>query len=170
MAFLELAEKRYSCRSISDRPVEEEKIEKILRAAQVAPTACNLQPFKIWVIDKDEDVDKIKETTRGTFGAHLFFVVGADNSQGWNRKYDGRNFADVDASIVATHMMMAIEDLGLATTWVGSFDNRKLAELFPMMEGYDLVAIFPVGYANEDAKPFDLHEKTKSLDELVERI
>ena len=170
MEFLELAEKRYSCRNISDKAVEEDKIQKILRAAQLAPTACNLQPFKIWVIEKEEDVEKIKQTTRGTFGAHLFFVVGADKSQGWNRKYDGRNFADVDASIVATHMMMEIEDLGLATTWVGSFDNLKLAGLFPVMAEYDLVAIFPVGYAAEDAKPMDLHEKTKGMDELVVRI
>ena len=56
MTFLELAEKRYSCRNISDRPVEEEKIAKILHAAQLAPTACNLQPFKIWVIEKEADV------------------------------------------------------------------------------------------------------------------
>ena len=62
MTFLELAEKRYSCRSISDRPVEEEKIAKILRSAQLAPTACNLQPFKIWVIDKEADIEKIKMT------------------------------------------------------------------------------------------------------------
>ena len=170
MEFLELAKSRYSCRNLTDRKVEAEKVDKILEAAIAAPTACNKQPFKIWVIEKDEDIEKIKVATRFTFGAKLFFVVGAKQDEGWVRKYDGREFADVDASIVATHMMMEIEALGLGTTWVGHFNNTELINQFSNMEGYDLIAIFPVGYPEEDAKPIDMHFQRKSVDELVERI
>ncbi|WP_288885498.1 nitroreductase family protein [uncultured Eubacterium sp.] len=170
MEFLELAKKRYSCRSISDKPVEDEKIEKILKAGMLAPTAVNFQPFKIWVVKSKEGVEKIGEITTCTFGAPLFFVVGGLEESAWNRKYDGKNFADVDASIVATHMMLEVEDLGLASTWVANFDAVKIKELFPEMADYNLIAMFPVGYANSDAKPSDRHELSKSRDELVKEL
>lgn len=170
MDFLELVSKRYSCRDISDKPVEQEKIEKIIKSAIVAPTAHNIQPFKIWIIDKSEDIEKIKETTPCTHGAPLFFVVGANKETGWIRKYDQKSYAEIDAAIVATHMMLEIEALGLSTTWVGHFKNEKLAENFPQMKGYELIAIFPVGYAKEDAKPIPMHFERKSENELVERI
>ena len=170
MNFIELAKNRYSCRKFADKKVEEDKIERILKAAQVAPTAHNLQPFHIWVIDKEEDIEKIKLATPCHFDAKLFFVVGANTAEGWTRKYDGKEFADVDTAIVGTHMMMAIQDLGLATTWVGHFKSQAMVEQFPMMEGYELIAIFPVGYAAEDAKPIDMHFQRKGLDELVTRL
>lgn len=170
MEFLELAKERYSCRKFADKKVEEEKIVKILEAAQVAPTAHNIQPFQIWVIEKDEDIEKIKAATPCHFDAKLFFVLGANEEKGWIRKYDGRKFADVDTAIVGTHMMMEIQDLGLATTWVGHFKPEVMKEGFPVMEGYDLFAIFPVGYAAEDAKPIDMHFERKSMDELVIRL
>ena len=170
MDFLTLAQQRYSCRAMSDKKVEQEKIEKILKAAQLAPTAVNKQPFHIWVTDKPEDIEKIKSTTTMTFDASLFFIVGAEAETAWVRKYDQRNFADVDASIVATHMMMEIEDLGLATTWVGHFNAPKFKELFPQCANYDLVAMFPVGYASEEAKPAGLHFKRKEISEFAEEL
>lgn len=170
MDYFTLIKERYSCRDISDKPVEQEKIDKILEAAIIAPTAHNIQPFKIWVITKAEDIEKIKETTPCTNGASLFFVVGANKETGWVRKYDQKSFADVDAAIVGTHMMLAVEELGLATTWVGHFKNEKLTEAFPQMKGYDLIAMFPVGYAKEEAKPIPMHFERKSVDELVEIV
>ena len=168
MDFLELAKKRYSCRSISDKPVEDEKIEKILKAGMLAPTAVNFQPFKIWVVKSKEGVEKIGEITTCTFGAPLFFVVGGLEESAWNRRFDGKNFAEIDASIVATQMMLEIHDLGLGSTWVGHFDPVKLRELFPQMKGYEIVALFPIGYPADDAKPSDRHEASKSVEELVE--
>ena len=170
MDFMELIKKRYSCRKLAETPVEKEKIDKILEAAIVAPTAHNIQPFRIWVIDKADDVEKIKETTPCTNGASLFFVVGAKTDEGWVRKYDQKPFADVDAAIVGTHMMLEIEELGLATTWVGHFKSALLAEKFPQMQGYELIAIFPVGYAAEDSEPIPMHFERKSVDELVEFV
>ena len=79
-------------------------------------------------------------------------------------------FADVDAAIVGTHMMMEIQDLGLATTWVGHFKSQVMVEQFPMMEGHNLIAIFPVGYAAEDAKPIDMHFERKAVETLVTRL
>lgn len=165
--FLALAKERYSCRKLSDKPVEQEKVQKIIEAALAAPTAHNMQPEKIWVITKKEDIEKIGKATTCTFGAGLFFVVGAKAEDGWVREYDNRSFADVDASIVGTHIMMEAEDLGLHSTWVGWFDPNEMKKNFPSMEGYDLVAIFPVGYALPEAHPSRLHADRKKVEEVV---
>ena len=170
MDFLTLSKERYSCRLMSDRQVEQEKIEKILEAARLAPTAVDKQPFHIWYTEDEAVIAKIRETTHFTFSAPLFFIIGAKKEEAWTRKYDQRNFADVDAAIVATHMMMEIQDLGLSTTWVGHFDAPKLMELFPQCAGYDLIAMFPTGYADEKAEPAGKHFERKEISELAEKL
>ncbi len=168
MNFNELAKRRYSCRKIDGtRPVEQEKLDAIIEAGIAAPTGCNFQPYSLWLVKSPDAVQKIKETTKYTFGAEIFFVVGAKRDKAWTRPFDNANFADVDASIVATHMMLAIEDQGLATTWVGFFDAPKLQTLIPEMANHDLIAIFPVGYAAPDAKPAGMHTTRRSPDEAV---
>ena len=168
MDFLTLAHERYSCRRFADTPVEQEKIDKIIEAAVAAPTAVNYQPFKIWIIQKAEDIEKIAQTTPYTFQAPMVFAVGGKVDEAWVRKYDGKNFVDVDASVVATHMMLEIHDLGLGTTWVGSFDEDKLKDFFPVMNGYNIVALFPTGYPAETAHPSRLHTTRKDSEVLVE--
>ena len=86
------------------------------------------------------------------------------------RFYEFCGRRDVDASIVATHIMLAIQDEGLATTWIGNFSPEKIKEVFPMMESYHLIAIFPVGYPEEDAKPSHLHTTRKSEEEFIETL
>ena len=168
MDFLKLAHERYSCRRFSDAPVEQEKIDQIIESAIAAPTAVNHQPFKIWFIQKPEDIEKIAQTTPYTFHAPMIFAVGGKVDEAWVRKYDEKNFVDIDAAIVATHMMLEIQNLGLGTTWVGSFDEDKLKEFFPVMNGYNIVALFPTGYPAETAHPSKLHTIRKDRDSLVE--
>ena len=171
MDFLTLAKERYSCRKLTDRPVSEEQIRAILEAGLAAPTACNYQPFKIWVMTSDEALAKVKASCRQQFlqPCPVVFVIGGDHSCAWVRDYDGKNFADVDAAIAATHMMLEIQDQGLATTWIGHFDPKRLADLFPDMQGYSLTAMFAVGYAAEDAVPAEPHTKCRPEEELIQR-
>ena len=168
MSFLDLAKKRYSCRKLSAQPVEEEKLQKILEAGNLAPTAVNKQPFHIWVLKSEEAMQKVSQTTSFIFGAPVAFVVGSKAESAFVRSFDKKNFADVDASIAATHMMLEIEALGLGTTWVGHFDAPKLKELFPEMADYELVAIFPVGYPAEDAKPSTRHAERAGIEMLAD--
>ncbi|MBQ3377964.1 MAG: nitroreductase family protein [Synergistaceae bacterium] len=168
MSFLELAQERYSCRKFTEQPVEDEKIEKILDAAILAPTAVNKQPFRVWVIKSPENLEKVKETTHYHFDAKVILAVGAKPNEAWVRAYDQRNFADVDASIAATHMMLEIQDLGLGSTWVGHFDANKLKEFFPDMAAYDLIALFPIGYPA--IGPHQMHSKRKAKAELARYI
>ena len=167
MSFLELAKARYSCRKLTDAAIEPEKIERILQATLAAPTAKNLQRYTIWAIKSPDALNKLKQTTNYTFGAALAFVIGAKKDGAFDRPFDGKNFAEIDAAIVATHMMLAIQDEGLGTTWVGYFDAPKLKELFPEMADYELIAIFPVGYPAEDAKPSPRHEERRTISEAV---
>ena len=170
MTFNDLARKRYSCRKLSAKPVEQEKLDAIIEAGILAPTACNKQPFRIWAAKSPDAVKAIHEVTPYTFGAEVFLIVGAKRDEAWERPADNANFADVDATIVATHMMLAAEDPGLATTWVGYFDAPKLQELIPELAGYDLVALFPVGYADPSASPSPMHTKRKRVAELVTNL
>jgi len=167
MSFIELAKERYSCRKFSEKPVEQDKIEKIIDSAIVAPTATNSQPFKVWVIKSDEGLNKISKSTICTFGTKLIFAIGAKKDNAWVRPFDNKNFAEIDASIVATHMILQIHDLGLGTTWVGYFDEKILKEEFPEMDGYDIVALLPTGYPADDSVPAIKHSQYKSQEELV---
>jgi len=162
--FLELAEKRYSCRAFKQAEVEPEKIESILEAGRLAPTAVNRQPVHVWAVVDGEARAKLATATKYTFDAPVIFMIGADEDEAWVRKDDGKNSADIDAAIVCTHMMLAAADLGLGTTWVGSFNPVKVAELFPQTEGYEVVALLPTGYPGQEAS--ENHEKRVSLDKF----
>lgn len=168
--FLTLAANRYSCRKFSDQPVSEEQVTAILTAGILAPAAVDKQPWHAWVITGEDDVARLAATTRFHFDAKTFIVVGSAANEAWVRKFDGYNYADVDATIAATQMMLEVQDLGLGTTWVGHFDAPALKEAFPQMAGYNLLAIFPLGYPAADAEPGPLHAKRKPADELIDHV
>ena len=109
MEFNELIQDRFSCRALSDSEIPHEVLGRIFEAARVAPTAVNKQPFKVWAVESPEARAKLAETTNYTFGAGVFLVVGGKHEDAWVRPYDGRNFADVDASIVATYIMPKLQ-------------------------------------------------------------
>lgn len=167
MDFLQLALDRYSCRTLTDAPVEQEKIDKIVKSAMAAPTACNNQPFKVWVFQSAEALEKVRATTPCAFGGSVMFAIGGKPKDAWVRQFDKKNFADVDATIVATHMMLEIQDLGLGTTWIGHFDAPALKAAFPEMADYEMIALFPVGYPTADAAPAKGHFNCKPMEELV---
>lgn len=170
MLFNDLIKARYSCRKMSDKKVDDHLIEQIVSSANAAPTAVNRQPFKIFWMKSEEAKATVRKATNFTFGADAFLVVGYKKSEGWVRSFDNHPFAETDAAIVATHMMLQITDMGLATTWVGHFDAPLLQSVYPEMHDYELTAIFPVGYAAEDAEPSPRHFVRKRSDEILEVI
>lgn len=170
MDFLELAHARFSCRKFQDKKVEQEKIDKIIEAALASPTACNFQPFKIWVIENSKILNEMKNVTPYIFGTKTVMAIGADTKNAYVRKFDGKNFAQIDASIVATHMLLEIQNLGLGTTWVGYFEENKLKELIPEMADYDIIGLFPLGYPADNAPVAPMHYQSKSADEIVVHV
>lgn len=168
MEFLKLIEERYSCRSFSTKEVEKEKIEKILEAAKLAPTARNFQPQRILVLTEKEKLQKLSNCTQYGWNAPVIMIVFYDKSVSYKRdKYDNKEFGDIDTSIVTTQMMLEAQTLGLGTTWVGAFDPKKLVETYSVPENLIPVAILPIGYPSSEAKPSKLHSERNEIDKFV---
>ena len=170
MEFNNVINNRYSCRAFAEQGVEQVKLDLILEAGRIAPTAVNKQPVHIWAISHPDTLDAIKGVTRSNYGAPLILVVGCRPADAWVRRYDGKNGAEVDAAIVATYLMLAAENEGLATLWVGSFDPSLLRDILPGAEGYDLVAMINVGYPAPESRPSAMHDVRKPMEELVTSV
>ena len=163
--FEDLAAARFTCRSYTDRPVPLAKVNKILDVARLAPTAANLQPVHVWALTSPEALDRIHQV-HDAFGAPVVFMVGAKAEEAWVRSFDGKNAADGDAAIVATHIMLVSFDMGLGGAWIASFDPAKVAELFPETAGYEIDFLLAIGHPADDAEPTARHFQRKSLEEF----
>ena len=128
MDFAKLAAERYSLRKFSDRPVEAEKLSAVLEAGRNAPTAHNLQPQRIFVLQSSEALEKVDGCTGAHFHPPVMLLVAYDPEAAWKREDDGKNHGEIDAAIAVTQMMLQAADLGLGTTYVGMFDPEKLHE------------------------------------------
>ena len=106
MDFEKLCAERYSLRKYADLPVEAEKLEKVLEAGHNAPTAHNLQPQRILVMQSREALEKAEECTACKFHAPVILVVAYDPAKAWNREGDMKNHGEIDATIAATQMML----------------------------------------------------------------
>jgi nitroreductase len=164
MEFFELIQKRYSVRAYQARPVEEEKLRKVLEAAKLAPTAANRQAFRLIVIQtKGREKELMKIYSRGWFvQAPLVVCLCAVNSEGWVRR-DGKNYAEVDATIAMDHLILAAADLGLGTCWIAAFDSQAARKVLGLEEDLEPVAFTPLGYPADSWKP----KRRKTLTELV---
>ena len=167
MDFLSLSAARYSLRKFSDQPIEAEKLNLVLEAGRNAPTAHNKQPQRIFVLQSPEAWETVELCTAMHFHAPMTLVVAYDPADAWVREYDGKNHGEIDAAIAVTQMMLEAADLGLGTTYVGVFEADKLLEQFPEMAGLVPIALLPIGYPAENARPSRLHESRKPLEELV---
>jgi nitroreductase len=170
MDFAQLSAARYSLRKFSDRPVEQEKLDQILEAGRNAPTAHNLQPQRIFVLQTPEALEKADGCTSSHFHPPVILVVAYDPEAAWHRETDGKNHGEIDAAIAATQMMLQAADLGLGTTYVGLFEPEKLLAAFPEMAGLDPIAMLPLGYPAEGAHPARLHSDRKPVEELVKYL
>ncbi len=167
MEFLSMAKQRYSVRQYKDMPVEPEKLQKILEAGRVAPTATNAQPQKVYVLQSPEALEKAKEAAR-FYDAPVLLMVCADKDTAWVRKYDGMNSYQIDASIVTDHMMLQATELGLGSLWICWFKEEVLRQAFDLPENIVPVNLLAIGYADGEAASPERHdEKRKPLSETV---
>ena len=170
MDFQALSAARYSLRKFDARPVEPEKLNLILEAGRNAPTAHNYQPQRMFVLQSLEALEKADACSGSHFHPPVMLVVGYDPAVSWKRETDGKDHGEIDAAIAATQMMLQAADLGLGTTYVGMFQPDKLLEAFPEMAGTCPIALLPLGYPAEGARPARLHTDRRSLEELVKYL
>jgi nitroreductase len=171
---MELANARYSERYFDPRPVEQEKIDQILEAGRIAPTACNYQPQRIYVIRSEEALKKARGMRISHYNAPLMLLVCYDRNAAWcnpaDRKYDNYNSGEQDASIAATTMMYEAEALGVHTIWIRGFDSKTVVDAYGLPEHMIPVMMLGLGYPNEKAKANAWHYRRKPIEDFVDEL
>lgn len=167
MEFHEVVKDRYSCKGFGSGKVPAEKLNAILEAGRLAPTAKNLQEQRIYVIQSEEGLAKIDAATPCRYGATTCVVVAIDRNNTFTYPGGKRNSGVEDASIVATHLMLAAANEGVDSCWLNFFDPDKLAEALGLPENEEVLMILDLGYAAEGTKPLPNHASRKPLSETV---
>lgn len=166
MSFSELIQSRYSERHFAPTPIEPEKLQRILEAGRVAPTARNLQPQRILVVQSQEGLEKMDLCTRCRFGAPVVLVLAYDLEVA-SYNPDVVEFGIVDTSIAATHMMLQAQELGIHSCWVGLIDPPELRRQFQIPRNLRIISVMPLGYPGEESAPAHLHEESIPLEQMV---
>lgn len=167
MEFKEVVKSRYSCKKYSDRQVEPEKLQAILEAGRLAPTAKNLQEQHVYVLQSADALAKIDAVTPCRYGAPTVLVVAFDSSNVFTYPGGKRDSGAEDSAIVATHMILAAADEGIDSCWVNFFDPEKLSEILGLPENEEVLMVMDLGYASEGAGPLPNHTSRKALEETV---
>lgn len=169
MNFIDLAKARYSVRSFSDKPVEPEKLAQVLEAGRLAPTARNIQPQYIYVL-QGESLAKAIKASLCTYNAPVVLVVCYDKNQVTAIDSNQVQFGFVDTAAVITHMLLAATDIGLGTCWVGLFDENIIKEELGIADNLLVTAFVPLGYEAKDAEPSPRHTERKAITETVKFV
>lgn len=165
MTFTEIAEKRYSVRSFSSRPVEKEKLQHILEMGRIAPTGVNWQPQRLLVME-GEAMEKFGRCTFFVFGAQTGILVCYDRNVSWTSDW-GTNIGSIDATMVLSSMMYAAEEQGLGTIIIGGYNEDRLRELFKIPDYLELVGALLIGYPNPESRPHPVYHQRKPLSDTV---
>ncbi len=164
MEFYDLIKQRYSVRSYKSQPVEEDKLQRILEAANMAPTAANRQSFQLIVIHTSGKEEQLLKVYPKPWFAQAPLVICACGipRENWVRK-DGKNYNDVDVAIVLDHLILAAANEGLGTCWIGAFDPEAACPVFGLPEGVEPIALTPIGYPDDQLRA----KKRKGVAALV---
>lgn len=161
-----LIKERYSCRKFSNKKVEDEKVQKILEAGNLAPTAKNFQPQRIYVIKSEEGLAKVDKVCPCRYNAQVVLLVCANMEEVFTKT--GFDSSDMDISIVTTHMMLEATNLGVDNIWIELFDQEQIKAEFDIPENIKPICILDLGYKTEEAHPAHLHFERKDLSDIIE--
>lgn len=179
MDTLEAIRTRRSVRKFSDKPVEDEKLQAVLEAVQASPSWSNMQCWRMVVVQDAETRAKISDISyvesffatrgyksnpaqKGIADAPVVIVLCGVPEQSGEMK--GQHYYLTDTGIASENLMLAAHAVGLATVFVGVFDEEKLGDLLNIPAGVRIVGIFPLGYPLTEPKA---GPPRKPLDEIV---
>lgn len=168
MSFLDLARRRCSVRKYLPKPVEREKLQQVIEAGRIAPSAANRQPWHFIVVDDEAVKNELASVYRGEWfrEAPAVIVICGDHETSWKR-FDGKDHCDVDAAIAIDHMTLAAADMGLGTCWICAFDSAKCHKLFNLPENMEVIALLPIGYPVVEGDPERHATARKKIDEVM---
>ena len=170
MEFKEVIERRYSCRKFDGRKIERAQLEAILEAGRIAPTAKNLQEQRIYVIESEQALEAVDRLTPCRYGAPTVLAVAYDKNSVFTYPGGRVNSGAEDATIVATHMILAAANEGVDSVWLNFFDPDIAAKELGLPENEEIVMMMPLGFAAEGAGPSPQHASKKALAETVKYI
>lgn len=168
MKFDEVIRKRTATRKFSDKKISQQDIEKILEAGNLAPTAKNYQPQFIYVVLSEEGLEKIDKITPCRYNAQCCLLVCSDKDKAFHM--NEYSTFEIDATIVATHMILEATNLNVDSTWIEAFDKNKVKNIFDLDSNIAPVCIINLGYKTDDCPENPLHNQRKNIDEIVKYI
>jgi nitroreductase len=155
---------RRSIRKFQNKNIPRETLEKILNAGRLAPSANNRQPWKFITVIDETKRRKLAEAAKGQkfVGEASAIIVGVALNPDYIMSCGVPGYA-VDISIALDHMMLAAVEEGLGTCWIGAFHQQKVKNLLYIPDKYKVVALLPIGFADETPNP----KSRKPLDRIL---
>lgn len=167
MKFLDLAKHRCTIRSFMEQSIEKEKLEYILEAGHVAPTACNKQPQRIIVVQKPDNIKKVQKAYK-TFGSQCVMIICRDTRDALIRPFDNKCSGDLDIGIITDHMMLAAREVGIGSVMVGLFDPQIIRREFTVPDYIEPTALLILGYPKNGFLGANRHvTERKTLYEII---
>ncbi len=161
---LDCIKKRYSVRKFLDKPVEQEKIDILLEAARLAPSASNKQTWHFVVIRDKEKRKQLTAICRGQqFVSEAPITIAVCNTNLDYIMTCGQKAPVIDGAIAGEHIVLQAVELGLGSCWIGAFYHDKMAELIDLPQDYEIIGLLPIGYPAVEKSNRDL----KSIGEIV---
>jgi len=175
-SFLELVQKRQSDRAYLQRDIETDKLDRILEAGRLAPSACNGQPWKMIVIRDEKIRNEVAATTSDIIVSSNHFtrqapvqIVIVEESSNLSSKAGSwaksKHFPHFDLGILAAHLCLAAADEGLGSCIVGWFDEKKLRKVLEIPQNKRPVLIIVVGYSAQKTRQKIRKEKSQVISE-----
>jgi nitroreductase len=171
MEFFQVVEQRHSIRKYSSRPVEPEKLNRILEAANQAPSAANLQAYEIYVVTKGKQRAALAKAAHGQefLAVAPVALVFCTNAARLLERFGERGrglYAVQDAAIACAYAQLAATALGLGSVWVGAFDPEEVRKIAGLPESQQPVAMLPLGYPEGEPEI----KGRRPLEELVHPV
>lgn len=152
LTVLEAIRKRYSCRAYQDKAIEQEKLDTILEAARLAPSAKNLQDWRFVVVTDKEKKHKLAEAANNQTFIEKAGAVIVACSVSREIMRCGQALGSIDVAIALEHIVLQATQLGLATCWIGSFYPDKVRPIAGIPQDVEIVELMAVGYPADKPK------------------
>ncbi len=167
MSVCDVLRKRRSMRKYQSKQLEDEKMNTVLEAARLGPSANNQQPCHFVVVAKRE----IRESLRAAYNRDWFvsapaIIVGCANpKEAWRRggTFGGEEYWKVDLAIAMQNLILAATELGLGTCWVADFDENSVKKALNIPKDVRVVAMTPIGYPDEEKGPVTDRKPLESI-------
>ena len=166
MDFEKVIRDRTAIRKFKEEQINKEELNNILEAGRIAPTAKNIQPQKIYVVQSKEGIEKIDKVSPCRYNAPTVIVICSNKDIAF--KKEEYSTYEMDACIVATHMMLEATNVGLGSIWIEFFDKEKLKQEFNLENNIEPICLIPLGYIADDYSGNPMHNVRKNIEDIVE--